>query len=230
MRRKRTRTANTHNKPGSPETASDPRPRRVKVREVTGIFYSREALEDAVDELMLAGFDRADIDLLADTEDLELRLGHLFANVEELADMPVAPRRPFVGRTDAAVLFAVVVGVLSFMPAAAAAYWVTAHRGSLWASVFVAIVGGIIGGGLGAWLTYRWLKPQVGPDLDRQIAEMGIVIWVRVRSAEAETAAQKILKAHGAKAVRVHEMEIDPDGERGPLRFLRPHPLLRSER
>ena len=222
--------ASIHSKPGSPETAGDPRPRRIKVRVVAGIFHSREALEDAVDELMLAGFDRGDIDLIANTQELELRLGRLFANVEELADMPVVPRRPFVGRTDAAVLFAVVVGVLSFMPAAAAAYWVIAHRGSLWTSVVAAVLGGMIGGGLGAWLTYRWLKTQVGQDLDRQIAEMGIVVWVRVRSAEAEAAARKILTAHGAKAVRIHEMEINSGDEGGPLRLLRPDPLLRNER
>jgi hypothetical protein len=222
--------ANIHNKPGSPESARGGRPRRITVREVAGIFHSREALEDAVDELMLAGVDRADIDLVADTEELELRLGRFFANVEELADMPDAPRRPFVGRTDAAVLFAVVVGVLSFMPAAAAAYSVIAHRGSLWASVLVAVLGGMIGGGLGAWLAYRWLKPQVGPDLDRQIAEMGIVVWVRVRTTEAEATARKILKAHGAKAVQAHEMVIDPGEEGRPLRLLRPDPLLRNER
>jgi hypothetical protein len=40
---------------------------RVRVREVAGVFRSRDALDAAVDALLLAGFDRADIDLMAST-------------------------------------------------------------------------------------------------------------------------------------------------------------------
>jgi hypothetical protein len=34
------------------------------VREVTGIFRSREALDTAVERLLLAGFDRSEIDVV----------------------------------------------------------------------------------------------------------------------------------------------------------------------
>jgi hypothetical protein len=36
---------------------------RVKVREVGGIFHSRDELDAAANTLMLSGFDRADLDL-----------------------------------------------------------------------------------------------------------------------------------------------------------------------
>ena len=46
---------------------------RARVREVTGIFHSRLALDVAAGELLLMGFDRADIDVVAGISiDLEL--------------------------------------------------------------------------------------------------------------------------------------------------------------
>jgi hypothetical protein len=46
---------------GSRDTVLD----RVRVHEVAGVFRSRDALDAAVGALLLAGFDRADIDLMA---------------------------------------------------------------------------------------------------------------------------------------------------------------------
>jgi hypothetical protein len=45
---------------------------RVKVREGAEVFRSRDALDAAVDDLMLAGIDRADIDLMADCKTIAL--------------------------------------------------------------------------------------------------------------------------------------------------------------
>jgi hypothetical protein len=38
---------------------------KMTVREVTGVFASRTAATPAVDDLLITGFDRADIDVLA---------------------------------------------------------------------------------------------------------------------------------------------------------------------
>lgn len=37
---------------------------RVKVREVAGVFHSRDLLDAAVSALLSSGFDRADIDVM----------------------------------------------------------------------------------------------------------------------------------------------------------------------
>ena len=47
---------------------------RVRVREAAGVFRSREALEAAAEALRLAGFDRADIDVLADADAVRQKL------------------------------------------------------------------------------------------------------------------------------------------------------------
>ena len=56
-------------------------------------FAPREALDAAIDNLLLAGFDRADIDLVADPDRVYRRLGTLAVRAEDLADVPDTPRR-----------------------------------------------------------------------------------------------------------------------------------------
>jgi len=53
---------------------------RVKVREVAGIFHSRDALAAAVDALLLAGFDRADIEVMVGGSPARERLGGAFTS------------------------------------------------------------------------------------------------------------------------------------------------------
>ena len=66
--------------------------------------------------------------------------------------------------------------------------------------------------------------------LDTLMTERGIVLWVRVRTPEREEMAQKVLRDHGARAIRVHEIEIDKTAEDLPLSKLRPDPWLANER
>src|SRR4051794_12949069 len=76
---------------GSHDTAFD----RIEVREVAGVFHSSEALEAAVDDLLRAGFDRSDIDLMADPETVHRKLGGIYQPVTELVRDPRVPRRAF---------------------------------------------------------------------------------------------------------------------------------------
>jgi hypothetical protein len=41
----------------------------MRTREVTGVFHSRKALIDAAEELLVAGIDRADIDVSASVDE-----------------------------------------------------------------------------------------------------------------------------------------------------------------
>ena len=43
---------------------------RARVREVAGIFHARDALDAAAHELLLAGFDRADVDVVASLDQI----------------------------------------------------------------------------------------------------------------------------------------------------------------
>src|SRR3954453_12003735 len=72
---------------------------RTRVREVTGVFHSLTSLETAGDDLLRAGFDRSDVDVIAPPDEVRRKLGAASAYIpaEDLADMPGVPRQPFLG-------------------------------------------------------------------------------------------------------------------------------------
>jgi hypothetical protein len=94
--------------------------RPVKVREVAGDPGPLLA-EAAADDLLRAGFDRGDIDLVAGPEAVAGKLGGLYAPAHELADVPDTPRRAFIAREDVTVPLAGVAGILTYVGATAAA-------------------------------------------------------------------------------------------------------------
>jgi hypothetical protein len=198
---------------------------RVKVREVAGVFHTREALEAAVMDLLLAGFDRADIDLMAGVDAVEKRLGAIYAPAPELADVPQVPRRAFVAREDKIIPLSGVAAILCYIGATAAAFGVVASGGALGLAAAAAAAGGLTGGGIGA-LIARFLGQEEARELEEQLSIGGLVLWVRVRTPEQERRAQQVLLDHGAEAVRVHEIEIDKHLEDLPLSSLRPDPWL----
>ena len=49
--------------------------------EVVGIFHAADDLEDAIDELMHSGFDRAELSLLASEDAVAEKLSHFYCPV-----------------------------------------------------------------------------------------------------------------------------------------------------
>src|SRR5258705_10429914 len=96
---------------------------RRRVREVTGIVHSRAGLDAAANELLLAGFDRGDIDVLGSLTEIPKRLGPVYVTAEELADIKYAPRRPLVARDDVTVTSVVVASLVGAVCGVAVAYW-----------------------------------------------------------------------------------------------------------
>src|SRR5258708_16455700 len=94
---------------------------RMRTREVTGVFHSRKALVDAAEELLIAGFDRGDIDASAPADEMQRRLNYASIPPADLADIPIAPRRPFTGADDIAGTQAVVGSIAGCAAAVATA-------------------------------------------------------------------------------------------------------------
>jgi hypothetical protein len=202
---------------------------RMRVREATGVFRSRGDLEAAVSALLLAGFDRADIDILADAETVRQRLRTIYVAREEMADVPYVPRRAFMAREDVALAIAGVGGILIYIGATLTALGVIASGGALgWATAAATVIAAA--GGIGASFITRFLERQQLQELESAALTGGLVLWVRVRSPEHEERALKTLREHGGEAVRIHEVEIDKRTEDLPLSSLRPDPWLSNER
>jgi hypothetical protein len=202
---------------------------RVRVREAAGVFRSREALEAAAEALRLAGFDRADIDVLADADAVRQKLRAPYIAAEDLADVPHAPRRAFMAREDVALAVAGIAGILIYIGATVAALAILSTGGA-WVWATVVAVGIAAAGGIGASVVIRFLERQQAEELERNAIADGLILWVRVRSPDREERAQQILRELGGQAIRVHEIEIDKRLEDLPLSNLRPDPWLGGER
>jgi hypothetical protein len=202
---------------------------RVRVREAAGVFRSREALEAAAEALRLAGFDRADIDVLADADAVRQKLRAPYIAAEDLADVPPAPRRAFMAREDVALAVAGIAGILIYIGATVAALAILSTGGA-WVWATVVALGIAAAGGIGASVVIRFLERQQAEKLEGNTIADGHILWVRVRSPDREERAQQILRERGGQAIRVHEIEIDKRLEDLPLSNLRPDPWLGGER
>lgn len=200
---------------------------RVRVREVAGIFSFRDALDATVDALLESGFDRSDI-AVSSRQAARKTLG-FDVPAEEIPEIPNVPRRAFFGPEDVTLVAGMAVGILMFAAAALGVFVVTVSGGSSAAAVLAAWVGGSVVGGIGAWIVRR-LRREHAPEIDSPDIVGELVLFVRVRSPARESKALDILAEHGAKAVRVHEIEIDKRLEDIPLSSLRVDPWLGDER
>src|SRR3981081_139374 len=95
---------------------------RARGREVTGVFHSRHALDAAAHALLLAGFDRADVDVVASLDQIRERIGAFYVAPEELAAVPPASRRPLTVPDDLGRSKVVVASTLGSIAAGATVF------------------------------------------------------------------------------------------------------------
>jgi hypothetical protein len=203
---------------------------QVRTREVTGVFHSRKALIDAAEDLLVAGTDRADIDVSASFDELQRRLNYRAIPPRDLADAPTVPRQPLVADDDVLVSDAVVGSVAGCAAALAMAFFLLVKDISPILVGIFSILTGLLAGGAAVFWARRRLQRERVLGLEKLAEAQGLLIWVRVRSPEQEAQAQEILVRHGAEAVHVHEIELAKTPEDLPLHSLRPDPWLGDER
>lgn len=201
---------------------------RIRVREVAGVFHSREAMEDTVEDLLLNGFDRTDIDRKAAEDEVRKRI-QFYVAAEELADVGPVPRAAVFTRDDITATLVACVSVVGAAAGLATDFGMINAGGSPLSAAILATLVGLGTGGIAGLMLARAFRREQVQGLEWIEDERGRILWVRVRSAEREAMAQEILRRHGGKAVRVHEIEIDKRTDDLPLSSLRPDPWLGSE-
>lgn len=178
-----------------------------RAREAVGVFADPASLEMAVDELEIAGFDRATISVLATDEAIKDRVGHLYRNVAEIEDNRHVPQGAFVSSDALVEGEAAAVGIPTYIGGCAAAGVVAvAFGGALAATIAAAVAGGAAGAGLGAILA-RAIGKHHAEHVVEQLAQGGLVLWVSLRDDSAEQRALQILGKAGARDIHVHELE-----------------------
>jgi hypothetical protein len=203
---------------------------RMRTREVTGVFHARKAFVAAAEELLVSGFDRADIDISAPANELHQRLNYVSVSAGDLADIPIAPRRPFTGGDDVGFSQVVAGSVAGCVAAMATACILVAKDVTPLVIGVLSILCGLVVAGIAVLVVRRRFDRERRRGLDKFSEWDGLLIWVRVHSPEKEALAQEILVRHGGEAVHVHEIELVRRTDDLPLHSLRPDPWLGDER
>lgn len=196
-----------------------------RVREAVGVFHDPDRLEEAIEALQEAGFDRAQINLLTSLEAAERKLGRPIVDVRELEDEREIPHGNPIDRHSMAEGKAALTAGLAGIGSLVAIGTVVASGGGLGLLLAAGALAGGICGGIGALLA-KALGDHHAAAIERQLARGGLLLWVALRDPAQEAKALEILKAHGAEDVHVHDIEHSWGADEVPIRRWQPDPLL----
>jgi hypothetical protein len=109
---------------------------QVKVREVVAVLPSRVALDAAVDTLLLAAIDRADIDFMVGLAPVRENLGMADEEDADSADAPQLSRASYIASANVIAIEIVVASTFASIGSIAAALTVASSGGGFgWATI-----------------------------------------------------------------------------------------------
>jgi len=182
-------------------------PEASTIREAVGVFESPEKLQEAIDDLMSSGFDRAELSLLAAEGTVDEKLGHKYRKVAELEDSPIVPRCCYISTESIGAAEGGLIGGLMYVGATAAAGAVVMTGGTLALVIAAAALAGGVGGLFGAILA-KWVGDHHAYHLQEQLDHGGLLLWVRTWDADDEERASEILSRHSGRDVHVHTLPV----------------------
>lgn len=211
------------------ETLNDDGTMHYPVREVVGVFKTSDALESAIDQLGIAGVDRAAVSVLSVNSERTGHTGELLQSAQIIADDPAAQPTAFVShvaRTEgetAAIAIPVQIGGF------AGAWAIAAAGGTLITAIGAAVAGGAAGAALGV-LLYRAVARHHAADVEAQLVSGGLVLWVSTPDDGSEQRALDILRRCGGLSVHTHSIGREWGVENIPLHDAQPDPFLEADK
>jgi hypothetical protein len=176
-----------------------------QIREAVGLFHDEKTLQDAADELLINGFNHADLSLLAGHRAVEAQLGGMFERVADLEDKSGVAFQAFIDSDSRAEGKGALVGGLFYVGAMAAAGMVVASGGAMAALILGVAAGGGAGGLIGALLG-RFLDKHHAHALQEHLDKGGLLLWVHTPDEAHERKALEILRRAGAEDAHVHAL------------------------
>jgi len=182
----------------------------VKIREAVAVFKSESDLQAAIDDLLVHGFDRAELSLLASSETVDEKLGHHYTKVSDLEDDADAPSVAYVASEDVGAAQGAIISGLLYIGALVGLIPVVASGGGLAAGLLAVTVGGGSAATIGVALA-KLIGSDHAEYISDRLEHGGIVLWVRTWNAGDEARAISILKKHSGADVHVHGLpELHP--------------------
>ena len=172
-------------------------------REVAAVFRSEDGLTSAVDDLQQNGVDRARLSVLATgtpEKGAKLRAAG-FATVLDVLSAADVPRTSYTQPEDLGTAKGAIISGLVYLGATLGAGLAAAAAGPALAPIIAgAVASGAAGGGVGAFLSHR-LGGIHARYIEESLAHGGLVLWVRVKSAEDELSVIDLLTAAAGEHV-----------------------------
>ncbi len=170
------------------------------VREAVSIFRREQDLQDAIDDLLTHGFARCKLSLCGAEDDTTAGRAP-----EALADDPATPRTDHFCTEALGNAEGSLIGGFAILPAFGAAWAAGAAGAGMLAIGGLTVVSGGAGAVVGAALA-ALLARHHAANLTGQLAEGGLLLWVRTRSPELEQRALGILARHAGTHVHSHSL------------------------
>lgn len=181
----------------------------AQVQEVVGAFPSAEALEDAAQELMSRGFDRAKLSLLARREAVQASGVSWPNRTAQFEDDPAAPRIAYVDHHDLALGQGAIIAALIYVGGGLTTLASLASGVDWQSAILFGLIAGCLATAVG-FLGARHLARLTARKIEGELAGGGALLWVQTSSPHDDVLATEILLRHGAHDVHGH-------GERDPV-------------
>ena len=175
--------------------------------EAVAVFQDATSLQDAIDEILSSGFDRAEISLLASEKAVEEKLGHAYKKAAALEDDPSVPRIAYISTEAIGDAKGALFGAPMYVAAVTAAGAMVASGGTLAGAIAAAAMAGGAGALVGSVLA-RLVGDHHAAYLEEQIERGGLLLWVRTRDKERERRANEILFKHSGQDVHIHALRV----------------------
>jgi hypothetical protein len=173
--------------------------------EAVAVFHEVPSFQAAIDDLLSAGFDGADLNILAHEDAIAAKLGRSYTSTKEFMDDPDAPRIGYVPDETIGDAEGAVIGAGIYVPAIVGSLAVVATGGTLLAAIAAAAVAGGAGGLVGATLA-RFIGNEHAKHLAQHLQRGGLLLWVRTRDRAHADLALDVLRRHSADDVHLHEI------------------------
>jgi hypothetical protein len=176
---------------------------QITIREAVGLFNNMEDLQDAVSDLEVQTFPREYFSVMGSRHDIKDKFGTSTISPEDVEDSPVMPRQFLVRREEKAIGAGALIGGGAYVGAAGAALVASAISLS---SILPAVITGSLIGGVFGWVLVKVLSEHFDKSIEAQIRKGGLLLWVKTPDSQHEHIACRVLRDHGAKHVRIHEI------------------------
>ena len=172
------------------------------IREAVGAFANAEQVHAAVTDLVAAGFGEGELGLLTSEDTVRRELSESYIHRGEAGDIPDGPNTLFVARNSVGDTIHAMVGGLGFAGTTVAGGVAVASGAVLGGGLIAAAAGVAAVAAMGTALALI-VRESDAEELEQQVDEGHLLLFVRTRDADHEQLAVDILGRHSPIEARV---------------------------